>query len=148
MAPSQPDQVEAADLQELISRLELIDVHELARLTTEWSERLGAATSRRSLLLKLSAGLSLAAASPALADDNADTDSARLAVVSDDGFSGIWHSRYVYPSTGRDNDFTGEHYIVIRQHGGVERRQGNRGHDMTQVADDRVVGGRILAQHA
>ena len=89
VAPPQPDQAEVADLKELISRLELIDVHELARLTTEWSERLGAATSRRSLLLKLSAGLSLAAASPVLADDNADTDSARLAVASDEKVSQI-----------------------------------------------------------
>jgi hypothetical protein len=102
---------------ELISRLELIDVHELARLTTSWADRFGAATNRRSLLLKLSAGLSLAAASSALADDD-PIDSSQIAAAPAEGFAGIWHSRYVYPSTGRDNDFVAEHYVIIRQHGG------------------------------
>lgn len=106
------------DLQELITRLELVDVHELARLTSAWSERLGAATSRRALLLKLSAGLSLAAASPALADDDPPESSATALPASHgDDFTGIWHSRYIYPSTGRNDDFVGEHYIVARQHG-------------------------------
>lgn len=110
------DQGEVPDLHELISRLELIDVHELARLTTEWSDRLGAATSRRALLLKLSAGLSLAAASPALADDNESAEPSQQLTGQGDGFAGIWHSRYVYPSSGRSDDFIGEHYVAIRQH--------------------------------
>ncbi|MFE0025676.1 hypothetical protein [Amycolatopsis sp. NPDC059021] len=113
---TEPEGNEIASLQELISRLEIIDVHELARLTTTWSEQLGAVASRRSLLLKLSAGLSLAAASPALSDD-IETDSTRLTDASDSGFSGIWHSRYSYPSSGRGVDFTSEHYVIARQHG-------------------------------
>lgn len=114
LQPKTPDH----DLEELITRLELIDVHELARLTSAWSERLGAATSRRALLLKLSAGLSLAAASPALADDTADEQSTTAAQVGQGThFAGIWHSRYVFPSTGRKDDFVGLHYVVARQHG-------------------------------
>ncbi|MFF4220674.1 XRE family transcriptional regulator [Streptomyces nondiastaticus] len=31
--------------------------------------------------------------------------------------SGIWLSRYEYHSSGRDADFTGEHYVVVLQHG-------------------------------
>lgn len=102
-------------LDELITRLELIDVHELARLTADWSERLGAASSRRALLLKLSAGLSLAAASPALAGDES-RGTAQPPPSPGNDFAGIWRSRYVYPSTGRRDEFVGEHYVVIRQH--------------------------------
>lgn len=112
--PQTPDH----DVEELITRLELTDVHELARLTSAWSERLGASTSRRALLLKLSASLSLAAASPALAGDTADEQSTTAAQAGQAAdFAGIWHSRYVYPSTGRKDDFVGRHYLVARQHG-------------------------------
>jgi hypothetical protein len=51
-------------------RLEEIDVNELARMTTSWVQNVDPAMSRRALLLKLSAALSLAAASPDLADDD------------------------------------------------------------------------------
>lgn len=99
---------------ELLARLDQMDVHELAQLTTAWSERLGAASSRRALLLKLSAGLSLAATSPALAEMQESTDGVP---VSQPQFDGIWHSRYVYQSTGRNAEFAGEHFVVVRQHG-------------------------------
>ncbi len=37
---------------------------------------------------------------------------------SDHGtLSGIWLSRYEYHSSGRGADFTGEHYVVVLQHG-------------------------------
>lgn len=101
----------------LVSRLESIDVPELARLTASWANRLGKDASRRSLLLKLSAGLSLAAASSALADDHPDRAAITQGSSADTTFSGIWHSQYVYPSTGRGEDFTGEHYVVLRQQG-------------------------------
>lgn len=103
------------DPHDLISQLEHMDVHELARLTVSWSERLGAATSRRALLLKLSAGLSLAAASAALADDTMPglTSAPRGHI----DLAGIWHSRYIYSSTGRGADLVGEHYLVVRQYG-------------------------------
>ena len=106
----------ADNVVDLISRLELIDVHELARLTTAWADRIGKGVSRRSVLLKLSAGFSLAASSPALADDH-EYASAMQENSVEDGFSGVWHSRYVYPSTGRGADFSGDHYLVLRQHG-------------------------------
>jgi hypothetical protein len=110
------DSVSAENAIDLISKLESIDVHELARLTTVWADRMGKGVSRRSLLLKLSAGLSLAAASPALAD-NHEYASAISDNTVDDGFSGVWHSQYIYPSTGRSDHFVSEHYVVLRQHG-------------------------------
>jgi hypothetical protein len=105
------------EAEELIARLETMDVQELARLTSSWSERLGASETRRALLLKLSAGLSLAAASPALGDETGSDTSTTLTHHSDTDLAGIWHSRYVYPSTGRKSDFVGEHYLAVRQHG-------------------------------
>ncbi|HEX7658213.1 MAG TPA: hypothetical protein VF444_01940 [Pseudonocardiaceae bacterium] len=44
------------------------------------------------------------------------TDEESLAMPAVD-LSGIWHSRYVYASTGRNEEFTSEHYLVLRQHG-------------------------------
>ncbi|UMP04213.1 hypothetical protein [Amycolatopsis sp. EV170708-02-1] len=108
---------EAQGVGELISTLELIDVNELARLATEWSGALGTYSNRRSLLLKLSAGLSLAAASPALADDIKPADSATELSSDREGLAGIWHSQYTYSSSGRGKDFIGQHYVVIRQQG-------------------------------
>lgn len=105
-----------ADLADLISRLQEVEVHELARATAAWSERLGHPTSRRALLLKLSAGLSLAAASPAIADDAAAAVQTRPASNAE-SFEGVWHSRYLYPSTGRNDVLVGEHYLAARKHG-------------------------------
>jgi hypothetical protein len=100
-------------LHELISRLELIDVHELARLTAAWGNHAGMGIGRRALLLKLSTALSLAAASPAFAEESDGSPSITTAAVEGD-LSGIWHSQYVYTSTGRGKDFTGEHYVAMR----------------------------------
>jgi hypothetical protein len=100
----------------LVEQLESIDVHELARLTASWADSIGRSANRRSLLLKLSAGLSLAAASPTLADESKHAPSPQFAAIEGD-FSGIWHSRYLYPSTGRKGEFVGEHYVVLRQSG-------------------------------
>lgn len=97
----------------LLERLHDIDVHELARLVASWAERIGGTVSRRRLLLKLSASLSLAAASPAL---TADAASAHTATVASEagGLSGIWQSRYYYHSSGRNQDLVGEHYVRLR----------------------------------
>ena len=94
----------------------MIDVHELARLTAKWSEQLGASSGRRALLLKLSAGLSLAVASPALAGNDEPSVPINSAHAHIGDYSGIWHSRYLYSSTGRDGEFVGEHYVVARHH--------------------------------
>jgi hypothetical protein len=32
-------------------------------------------------------------------------------------YSGVWLSRYQYFSSGREADFTGQHYVVVLQHG-------------------------------
>ena len=113
------DDVDASstmNVSELISRLESIGVNELARLVASWTGRLGTGVTRRSLLLKLSAGLSLAAAAPALADDQMQAPTVQENSTNN-AFSGIWHSRYVYPSTGRAKDFTGDHYVILGQKG-------------------------------
>ncbi|RZS39009.1 hypothetical protein EV193_104220 [Herbihabitans rhizosphaerae] len=109
---SSDDNAAAVDF---IERLESADVHEVARVAGRWAEHVRSAMSRRSLLLKLSAGLSLAAASPALADEVPSDDPPSTKTERD--YEGIWRSQYVYTSTGRGKDFVGEHYIVIRQQG-------------------------------
>jgi hypothetical protein len=102
------------EIADLIDHLESVDVHELARLTASWADKVSGRLDRRSLLLKLSAGLSLAAASTIL-DNHVEATPAIPA--GEPGLSGIWHSRYVYPSTGRKKEFVGEHHLVLRQHG-------------------------------
>jgi hypothetical protein len=102
-------------IQEFVAQLDHIDVHELAQMVTAWVRAGGTGPGRRSLVLKLSAALSLASASSALAD-NPDSNPVS-GMRSHNDFSGIWHSRYVYPSTGRGTTFAGEHYLVFRQHG-------------------------------
>jgi transcriptional regulator with XRE-family HTH domain len=103
-------------MHDFVAQLDHIDVHELAQMVTAWVRTGGSGVSRRSLLLKVSAALSLASASPALADDLV-ADAIPTTMHSADDFSGIWHSQYVYPSTGRRKSFTGEHYVVLRQQG-------------------------------
>ena len=36
---------------------------------------------------------------------------------SNGGFNGIWLSRYEYFSSGRSDTFTGQHFVVLLQHG-------------------------------
>lgn len=101
-----------------MQRLEEMDVDELAQTIRSWVAQDAAGISRRDLLIKLSAGLSLAAAAPLVFADDA---SAAASVASRIGgapvLSGIWHSRYVFHSSGRGGSFEGEHYVVIRQQG-------------------------------
>lgn len=105
-------------LDRLIDHLEEMDVNELARMAATWMEHFDRpGVSRRALLTKLSAGLSIAAANPAfaLADRGYLPPPAQARFPS--GISGIWHSRYVYYSSGRDQELEGEHYLVLRQDG-------------------------------
>lgn len=106
----------ADPLHEFVARLDHIDVQELAQMAAAWAHQNGNGMSRRSVLLKLSAALSLASASPMLESDPAAADQPSGFRASDD-LSGIWHSRYVYPSTGRGKTLTGQHYVVLRQQG-------------------------------
>ncbi|OLT47584.1 hypothetical protein BJF85_15600 [Saccharomonospora sp. CUA-673] len=105
----------AAPMRDFVTHLDQVDVHELAQMATTWAQSNGNGVDRRSLLLKVSAALSLASTSPALADSD-DADTVPMTTPSED-LSGIWHSHYVYPSTGRAKNFTGEHYVVLRQQG-------------------------------
>jgi hypothetical protein len=111
------DTIESSAVPELLARLESADAHEIARLIASWADRIGTGMNRRSLLLKLSAGLSLAATSPTF--DDVPKASSNTPLSLDNDFTGIWHSTYVYPSTGRKDDFVGEHYVVVRQSGNL-----------------------------
>ncbi|MGI5186916.1 helix-turn-helix domain-containing protein [Promicromonospora sp. CA-289599] len=103
-------------LEDLLARLDQMDIGELARTTTVWAARLGTPDARRSVLLKLSAGLSLAAASTQMADEVAGGSPGK-ASVGERGFEGIWHSRYRYRSSSQAEEQVDEHYLVARQQG-------------------------------
>jgi len=60
----------AEGLGRLADRLDETDVDELARMAAIWMQKLDPSMSRRALLVKLSAGLSIAAANPALATND------------------------------------------------------------------------------
>ncbi|MGH3938421.1 MAG: hypothetical protein ACRDTG_07255 [Pseudonocardiaceae bacterium] len=97
---------------ELAERLDSLDVPELARLVKSWIECLDADWDQRELQLKLSSAFSLAATLPLLSDAPAQSQP----VASGGGdLAGIWHSRYIYPSSSRNSEFTGEHYLVMRE---------------------------------
>ncbi|MFE3644616.1 XRE family transcriptional regulator [Streptomyces sp. NPDC059169] len=49
---------------------------------------------------------------PVTATPQADPQSAHR------NYSGVWLSRYEYFSSGRDSSYTGQHYVVVLQHGG------------------------------
>jgi hypothetical protein len=99
---------------ELLTRLENMDVNELAELTAGWADRLDGNIDRRALLLKISTGLALAASSTLFPVEASATS---VPHAPGDGVTGIWLSRYVYPSTGRGKDFASEHYVVLKQDG-------------------------------
>jgi hypothetical protein len=108
---------DAADaVQGFVAQLDHVDVHELAQMATTWVQAGGEGMGRRSLLLKMSAALSLASVSPMLADEAAGGRQSTVVRPTEE-LSGIWHSRYVYPSTGRARRLQGEHYVVLRQQG-------------------------------
>ena len=101
----------------MTDRLAELDVHELAELGAAWAQQLDSSLDRRALLLKLSASLALAAATPPLAD--VDQPEMTSPALSEGGsLAGIWHSRYSYASSGRAATFEGEHYVVLRHQAG------------------------------
>lgn len=101
-----------------LERIEHTDMEHVAQAAAAWTSNSDPQT-RRAVLMKLSAGLSLAAASPAVAAMLPAQDASADARAQD--LSGIWRSRYVYHSDSRDKDFVGEHYVVLR-HDGKELR--------------------------
>lgn len=102
----------------LTDRLQEMDVHELAKVGGRWAQQLDGHIDRRALLLKLSASLTLAAATPAVTTVAAETAPAATPSTGNDKLAGIWHSRYVYRSSGREKEFEGEHYMVLRYQNG------------------------------
>lgn len=106
----------SADLTALTDRLQDMDVHEVAQLGAAWAQQLDGHIDRRALLLKLSAGLTLAAATPRLTSE--EPPSLREEAERSDSLAGIWWSRYVYYSSGRKAKFEGEHYLVMRHQAG------------------------------
>src|SRR5258707_167991 len=99
----------------LADRLDEMDMDRLARIAAIWAQQLGPEMNRRSLLVKISAALSMAASNPALAMANGDDlgNSPRMARASFD-VSGIWHSRYLYYSGARDYEAKGAIYVIVR----------------------------------
>jgi len=93
-------------------------VHEVARISAAWAQRLESSTDSRGLLLKVSAGLALAAAAPVMAAIQAAPIPRATATAGNDRLAGVWRSRYVYYSSGRTAEFEGEHNVVLRSQGG------------------------------
>ena len=102
------------DLTALTDRLQEMDVHELARLGCRWAQQFDSRIDRRALLFKLSASLTLAAATSAITTATAEPAYSATPPTGDDKLTGIWHSRYVYYSSGREKKFEDEHYVVLR----------------------------------
>lgn len=84
----------------LVERLDDMDVHELGRLSATLAQQVHVSIDRRALLLKLAAGLSLAAVAPAISTLEADAAQDARPSTRNDRFAGVWHSRYVYYSSG------------------------------------------------
>jgi transcriptional regulator with XRE-family HTH domain len=101
----------------LVERLDDMDVYEFGRLCTILTQRVDVNIDRRALLLKLAAGLSLAAVTPTISTPEADPAQAVPPPTQDDRFIGVWHSRYLYYSSGRRTELAGEHHVVINQQG-------------------------------
>lgn len=103
----------------LIEKIQEMSAEELAQAVASWVAQAGGNNvSRRGLLLKLTAGLSLAAADPVIgyaSDEPAKRGFSRPSI--DSNLSGIWHSRYIYYSSGQKQELEGEHYVVLRQRG-------------------------------
>lgn len=106
-----------AEVQGWAVRLEEIEMHELARLGAVWAQRDGNIVDRRALLLKLGAGLTLAASTPGIANAEPDPAERTGPAVSEGSLAGVWHSKYLYYSDGRGKQFESEHYVVLRQRG-------------------------------
>lgn len=110
----EPDDDPATDSPLLLEQLADLNVQELARLSATWIQSVDSGgQNRRALLLKLSAALSMAALNPVLSVS--ESDASTVAAPSDHDLTGIWHSRYIYYSSGRDQEFQGQHYVVLRQ---------------------------------
>jgi hypothetical protein len=101
-----------------IKKVQEMNAEELSRAIASWAVQMeGGGMNRRQLLLKLSAGLSLAAADPVISNpDRLPTESNRAFSQNASGdLSGIWSSRYTYHSSSQNRDLEAEHYVVLHQ---------------------------------
>ncbi|WP_084965903.1 hypothetical protein [Thermoactinospora rubra] len=105
---------EPRDLDAVLAQLQEMDVQEVADMIALWAGDAPPNPARRDLLLRLSAGLTLAAAHPSLAHATEDPAPRRSSRSS---LSGVWLSRYLYPSSGRNAEFEGQHYVVLYHRG-------------------------------
>lgn len=112
---SQRDLGTGPELAALVERLDEMDVQELGWLSATLSQQVDCNIDRRALLLKLAAGLSLAAVAPTISTLEADAAQSDKPSTGDDRLAGVWHSRYVYYSSGRQGEFVGQHYVVLNQ---------------------------------
>lgn len=115
--PGEVSSVAELDFHTLTARLEEIDMHEFARLSALWAQQDDGTVNRRRLLLKLGAGLTLAASTPAIANAEPALAESATSASGEGPLAGVWHSKYVYYSDGRAAQFEGEHYVVLRQRG-------------------------------
>ena len=134
----------APNLDAWSARLEEIDMHELARLGAIWAQQDGGTIDRRALLLKLGAGLTLAASTPGIANAEPDPVETTGPTVGEGSVGGVWHSKYIYYSDGRGQQFAGEHYVVLRQRGDRVSGQSLPNSLESVLTVDLVVDGSVL----
>jgi hypothetical protein len=103
------------DLAAFVARLHDGDVNELAQAAAGWAQHLDPTMDRRALLLKLSFALTLAASTPDVLPSISVPDPASAGATPELG--GIWRSEYSYYSSGRQQQFSDVHYVVVRQNG-------------------------------
>jgi hypothetical protein len=106
------DNDSALGLAQLINRLDHSSVDELANIASRWARNLDASVDRRALLTKLSFALTVAAALPEI--DATVPRPGRPPDMSSANLTGIWRSEYVYYSSGRQQEYTGFHFVVVR----------------------------------
>ncbi|BEL09202.1 hypothetical protein Q0Z83_073930 [Actinoplanes sichuanensis] len=60
------------------------------------------------------------------------------------GYSGVWLSRYQYFSSGRNDTYTGQHHVVLLQHGGRLTVRSLHGAGKSLLTMDLVVDGSVI----
>jgi hypothetical protein len=137
-------QQSAPDLVAILERLKQADVHEISQVISGLAHRLDGVIDRRALLLKLCAAMSLAAALPAFSPQPADEMARSPGRGPEARLSGIWHSRYTYFSSGRNAQFDGEHFVLLRAQRGRLVGQSLPNAIDSQLELDLTVDGSVL----
>lgn len=103
-----------SDLEPLMYQLDAMGIEEIASVVRSWMSHAEPTARRRAVLLKLAAALSIAASG---APTRTGEEQFPGQDADDQELSGLWLSRYSYHSSGRDEEFHGEHSVQIRRHG-------------------------------